>query len=45
MALLELNGITRLFGKLAAVEDIDLQVQKGEILGVVLGLTAPERQR
>lgn len=35
MALLELNGITRLFGKLAAVEDIDLQVQKGEILGVV----------
>jgi branched-chain amino acid transport system ATP-binding protein len=35
MALLELNGITRLFGKLAAIEDIDLQVQKGEILGVV----------
>jgi branched-chain amino acid transport system ATP-binding protein len=35
MALLELNGITRLFGKLAAVEDIDLSVQKGEILGIV----------
>ena len=35
MALLELSGITRLFGKLAAIEDIDLQVQKGEILGVV----------
>ena len=35
MALLELSGITRLFGKLAAIEDVDLQVQKGEILGVV----------
>jgi branched-chain amino acid transport system ATP-binding protein len=35
MALLELNGITKLFGKLAAIENIDLQVQKGEILGVV----------
>jgi branched-chain amino acid transport system ATP-binding protein len=35
MALLELNGITRLFGKLAAVEDVDLQVEKGEILGIV----------
>lgn len=35
MALLELHGITRFFGKLAAIEDIDLQVQKGEILGVV----------
>ena len=35
MPLLELKGITKLFGKLAALEDIDLQVNKGEILGIV----------
>jgi branched-chain amino acid transport system ATP-binding protein len=35
MALLELNDVTKLFGKLAAVEDIDLQVEEGEILGIV----------
>jgi branched-chain amino acid transport system ATP-binding protein len=35
MSLLELNGITKLFGKLAALEDIDLNVEEGEILGIV----------
>ncbi|MGA2368325.1 MAG: ABC transporter ATP-binding protein [Dehalococcoidia bacterium] len=35
MALLELNDVTKLFGKLAAVEDIDLQVEEGEVLGIV----------
>ena len=35
MPLLELKGITKFFGKLAALEDIDLQVNKGEILGIV----------
>jgi ABC-type branched-subunit amino acid transport system ATPase component len=35
MSLLELNGLTKLFGKLAALEDIDLNVEQGEILGIV----------
>jgi len=35
MALLELNDVTKLFGKLAAIEDVDLQVNRGEILGIV----------
>jgi branched-chain amino acid transport system ATP-binding protein len=35
MSLLELNGITKFFGKLAALEDIDLNVEEGEILGIV----------
>ena len=35
MVLLELNDITKLFGKLAAIEDIDLQVREGEVLGIV----------
>ena len=35
MPLLELNGITKLFGKLAALEDIDLKVEEGEVLGIV----------
>lgn len=35
MSLLELNGITKLFGKLAALEDIDLNVEEGEVLGIV----------
>src|SRR4030065_130292 len=35
MLLLELNGITKLFGKLAALEDIDLKVEEGEVLGIV----------
>jgi len=35
MPLLELKGITKFFGKLAALENIDLQVNKGEILGIV----------
>jgi branched-chain amino acid transport system ATP-binding protein len=35
MSLLELKGITKLFGKLAALEDIDLSVEEGEILGIV----------
>jgi len=34
MSLLELKGVTKFFGKLAAVEDIDLSVQKGEVLGI-----------
>jgi branched-chain amino acid transport system ATP-binding protein len=35
MPLLELTGITKLFGKLAALEDIDLKVEEGEVLGIV----------
>jgi branched-chain amino acid transport system ATP-binding protein len=35
MLLLELNDITKLFGKLAALEDIDLKVEQGEVLGIV----------
>ncbi|OGP51824.1 MAG: hypothetical protein A2Y79_01275 [Deltaproteobacteria bacterium RBG_13_43_22] len=35
MSFLELNQVTKTFGKLAALEDIDLQVNKGEILGIV----------
>lgn len=35
MSLLELNGLTKLFGKLAALEDIDLKVEEGEVLGIV----------
>ena len=35
MPLLELNGITKLFGKLAALQDIDLKVAEGEVLGIV----------
>jgi len=34
MSLLELKGVTKFFGKLAAVDDIDLDVQKGEVLGI-----------
>jgi branched-chain amino acid transport system ATP-binding protein len=34
MPLLELKGVTKLFGKLAALEDIDLCVQEGEVLGI-----------
>jgi branched-chain amino acid transport system ATP-binding protein len=34
MPLLELKGITKLFGKLAALEDIDLCLQEGEVLGI-----------
>lgn len=35
MPLLELKNVTKLFGRLAAVEDIDLSVEKGEVLGIV----------
>ena len=35
MHLLELNGIAKLFGRLAALEDIDLTVEEGKILGIV----------
>ncbi|OGP80806.1 MAG: hypothetical protein A2Z08_08575 [Deltaproteobacteria bacterium RBG_16_54_11] len=35
MSYLELKNITKEFGKLAALEDVDLQVEKGEILGIV----------
>lgn len=35
MPLLELNGITKSFGKLAALQDIDLKVEEGEVLGIV----------
>jgi len=34
MPLLELKDVTKLFGKLPALEDIDLSVQKGEVLGI-----------
>ena len=35
MPLLELKGVTKFFGKLAAIEDIDLSVKEGEVLGIV----------
>ncbi|HZO39862.1 MAG TPA: ATP-binding cassette domain-containing protein, partial [Methylomirabilota bacterium] len=35
MALLETRGLTRLFGGLAAVNDVDLTVDKGEIVGLI----------
>ncbi len=34
MPILELKGVTKLFGKLAALEDIDLRLQQGEVLGI-----------
>jgi len=34
MPLLELKGVTKLFGKLPAVDNIDLSVQEGEMLGI-----------
>ena len=35
MSFLELRNVTKTFGKLAALEDIDLKVEPGEILGIV----------
>ena len=35
MALLQLTGVTKLFGRLAALEDIDLTVDEGEVVGIV----------
>jgi branched-chain amino acid transport system ATP-binding protein len=35
MTLLQLNGVTKFFGKLAALEDIDLAVDEGEVVGIV----------
>jgi branched-chain amino acid transport system ATP-binding protein len=35
VALLETRGLTRLFGGLAAVRDVDLTVDKGEIVGLI----------
>jgi branched-chain amino acid transport system ATP-binding protein len=35
MTFLELKKVTKTFGKLAALDDIDLTVEKGEILGIV----------
>ena len=35
MSYLELKKVTKDFGKLAALEDINLRVEKGEILGIV----------
>jgi branched-chain amino acid transport system ATP-binding protein len=35
MLLLELNNVTKLFGKLAALEDINVGVEEGEVLGIV----------
>jgi branched-chain amino acid transport system ATP-binding protein len=35
MPLLELNNVRKLFGKLAALEKIDLGVEEGEVLGIV----------
>jgi branched-chain amino acid transport system ATP-binding protein len=35
MALLELNGVTRRFGGLVAVDDVNARVDEGEIFGVI----------
>ncbi len=35
MPLLELNNVTKLFGKLAALEDVSVGVEEGEVLGIV----------
>ncbi|MHB8084570.1 MAG: ABC transporter ATP-binding protein [Dehalococcoidia bacterium] len=35
MAFLELDDVTKLFGKLAAVEDVSFNVEQGEVLGIV----------
>jgi len=35
MPLLELNNVTKFFGKLAALENINLTVKEGEVLGIV----------
>jgi branched-chain amino acid transport system ATP-binding protein len=35
MSYLELRNVSKHFGRLAAVEEVDLQVEKGEILGIV----------
>ncbi|MGH2996650.1 MAG: ABC transporter ATP-binding protein [Gaiellaceae bacterium] len=35
MALLELNGVTRRFGGLVAVKDVDAEVESGEVFGVI----------
>jgi len=35
MALLEVRGLTKNFGGLAAVSQLDFNVQEGEILGVI----------
>ena len=35
MALLELRGVTKYFGGLAAVSDLDMEVSKGEIRGLI----------
>jgi branched-chain amino acid transport system ATP-binding protein len=35
MALLELNRVTKSFGKLVALEKVNLSVQEGEVLGIV----------
>ena len=43
MALLELKGLTKHFGGLAAVDNLDLVVDSGEIIGLI-GPTAQARQ-
>jgi len=35
MSYLELKNVSKYFGRLAAVDDVSLQVEKGEILGIV----------
>ena len=35
MSLLELNNVTKEFGKLAALEGVDIGVEEGEVLGIV----------
>lgn len=35
MSYLELKNVSKHFGRLAAVDEVDLQVEKGEILGIV----------
>jgi len=35
MSFLELSNVTKQFGRLAAIEDINLSVNEGEVLGIV----------
>jgi branched-chain amino acid transport system ATP-binding protein len=35
MALLEVNGLTKRFGGLAAIEDLDFSIQSGELLSII----------
>ena len=35
MPLLEIKNVSKEFGKLAALEDINLEIEEGEIIGIV----------